>query len=426
MLLRELLTEMGSSYGTVFVRKDCDPSVGIELLAQSDMFAAEPQGRVIRRDSMANPERHEIKKWQVLLAGAGTLGKTELYGRAIIADDRLSGKCVGPDAMSLTFKEPSSDFALFAYAFLAGPTGVGAIRSTSYGTKILRFREDLLGSLPIPEVEAPTCHRVANLIRRCVQKRESYLVELKAARAVVESLPEMRDAHAMCSQRRARAVVWRGALPTLVGRTYASTGDALQYLGRAWPGRLGDLLLPNGLFYGLLRKRTPCAEGQGVAMIGQRDVMSIRQIPEWIAVPRISRASLFADPGSLVMSAVGGVGEGHSLGSVAIVSPRIARFAFSQHLLRIQPVAGYGAELHAYLSTTVGRSLLRSTVAGTIVLQMRLDFLRMLPAPLLDNAQRGIIAAHHARAINALDSADEAEAEAIRIVEEEVLPPWLI
>jgi len=57
---------------------------------------------------------------------------------------------------------------------------------------------------------------------------------------------------------------------------------------------------------------------------------------------------------------------------------------------------------------------------------MRLDFLRMLPAPLLDNAQRGIIAAHHARAINALDSADEAEAEAIRIVEEEVLPPWLI
>jgi hypothetical protein len=47
------------------------------------MFAAEPMGRVIRMDSMARPERHRIRRWQVLIAGAGTLGDNELYGRSI-------------------------------------------------------------------------------------------------------------------------------------------------------------------------------------------------------------------------------------------------------------------------------------------------------------------------------------------------------
>src|SRR5579871_5596056 len=79
--LGSLLSSMGPAYGTVFTRIDCEREFGIELLSQSDMFAAEPQGRVIRRDSMPNPDDHKIQKWQVLIAAAGTLGETELYGR---------------------------------------------------------------------------------------------------------------------------------------------------------------------------------------------------------------------------------------------------------------------------------------------------------------------------------------------------------
>lgn len=188
--LRELLSAMGPAYGTVFTRLDCAPEHGIELLSQADMFAAEPTGRVIRRDSMAKPERHEIERYQVLLAGAGTLGENELYGRALIADQRLVGKYVGPDSMTLVFHEPGADFSLFAYAFLASPTGVSAIRSTSYGTKILRFRDDLLGSLPIPLADGPTIKRVASGVRRALEAREEYQRELHRARSVLEELPE--------------------------------------------------------------------------------------------------------------------------------------------------------------------------------------------------------------------------------------------
>ena len=92
--LGSLLRELGAAYGTVFTRLDCSPEHGIELISQSDMFATETAGRVIRRDSMANPDRHRVRRWQVLIAGAGTLGENELYGRCIIADGRLTGKYV--------------------------------------------------------------------------------------------------------------------------------------------------------------------------------------------------------------------------------------------------------------------------------------------------------------------------------------------
>jgi hypothetical protein len=53
------------------------------------MFAAEPFGRTIRRDSMPRPTNHEVKKWQLLIAGAGQMSGNNLFGRTIIADERL-------------------------------------------------------------------------------------------------------------------------------------------------------------------------------------------------------------------------------------------------------------------------------------------------------------------------------------------------
>ena len=62
--LGTMLTSMGQAYGSVFTRIDCERQYGVELLSQSDMFSAEPQGRIIRRDSMPNPDNHMIRKWQ--------------------------------------------------------------------------------------------------------------------------------------------------------------------------------------------------------------------------------------------------------------------------------------------------------------------------------------------------------------------------
>src|SRR3954468_15459999 len=74
--LKELLVGMGAAHRRAFTRIDCHPDYGVELVSQTDMFAAEPLGRVIRMDSMPMPERHRIYCWEIVVAAGGTLGET--------------------------------------------------------------------------------------------------------------------------------------------------------------------------------------------------------------------------------------------------------------------------------------------------------------------------------------------------------------
>ncbi len=423
--LGALVSGMGPAYGAVFVRLDCERQHGVELIAQADMFAAEPEGRIIRRDSMARPERHLVKRWQVLIAGAGTLGENELYGRAIIADGRLAGKYVGPDAMVLTFNEPEADQSLFTYAFLLSRVGLKAIRATSCGTKILHPRKDLLAAIPVPVPPPSTCSRVARLIRRCVEQRERQIRELQAARRLLEDFPEMREAHSMCAERVARAVLWAGPLPTIGAWNCASAGEALQYLQRKWSGRLGDILEDQGLFNGPRFARIPCSEPHGVEFMSQRDAFLVRPIPRRIAHPGFDDRLLFVPEGATMVGGHGTLGEGEIFGRAMFVHGRFSRIAFTQDLLRVLPRKRHRYVAYAFLTTLVGLRLLRSTAVGTKILSMRLDLLRQLPYPDLQSAERESVERHVVASVQARESADRAEAEAVRVVDEEVFPSWL-
>jgi hypothetical protein len=423
--LRELVADLGSGYATVFARIDCDRGHGVELLSQSDMFAAEPEGRIIRKDSMHHPERHLVRRGQVLIAGAGTLAPTELYGRAILADARLEGKYVGQDSLIIEFIQPDDDLTLFAYAYLASPTGLRALRSTSYGTKILRIRKDMLADLPIPRASSEIVGRVASLVRQCVRERENYMRELTAARALVDEAPLMREARQLCAERKSRTVLWSGALRTMSAWTYASAGGALELLQRAWPGRLADVLAPNGVYNGPRFARVVCESPHGIPFMSQRDAFLIRPVPRRIVHPGFSDRLLRAAEGTVMVGGHGTLGEGEIFGKAMLVHGGFVEAAFTQDLLRVVPANGMSEEIYAFLTTQVGMRLLRSTAVGTKILSMRLDLLRELPFPDLDEVHRASIGRHVRASVAARADAEVAEAEVLRIVEEEVLPEWL-
>src|SRR6476620_1509141 len=72
----------------------------------------------------------------------------------------------------------------------------------------------------------------------------------------------------------------------------------------------------------------------------------------------------------------GTLGEGEIFGQVALATPDLAVSGVSEHLLRIQARGDdENALLYAYLSTLVGRRLLRSTGVGTKLLSLRHDLL---------------------------------------------------
>jgi hypothetical protein len=423
--LGSVLQSMGPAYGSVFTRIDCERASGVELITQGDMFAAEPEGRRIRMDSMARPERHRVRRWQILIAGAGTLGENELYGRAIIADGRLVDRFVGPHAMVLTFEDEGGPLNLYTYAFLCSSIGVKAVRAASFGTKILGVRKDVLSELPVPLADDETMKRVSVLIRRAVEQRERYAARLRTARGVVESLPAMRDAVAMCGTSRARCITWDGKLPTINAWTFASTGDALGMLSRVWKGRLGEVIPETGLFNGPRFARIPVREPFGIEFMSQRDGFLMKPVPRRIAHPGFSDKQLFVPRGSLLVGGHGTLGEGEIFGRCIYVTERLSRSAFTQDLLRLQPVEGAGPLVFAFLSTTVGFRLLRSCAVGTKILSLRPDLLRALPLPEVSAPDAKRVREAVEESCEAREEAERCEVEAVRIVEQEVLPKWL-
>ncbi len=423
--LREIVRKFGPAYGTVFTRKDCHPDHGIELLSQSDMFAAEPRGRVIRRDSMQDPERHLVQRGQVLIAGAGTLGENEIYGRALLADERLAGKYVGPDSMTLVFENSDDDFSLFAYAWLASPTGVQIVRSTSYGTKLLRFRAELLQSLPVPLASANVVARVASLVKKCAKEREAWLREVLAARAAINSLAEM-EVFSHAAPRATRSLVWSGALPSLCAWNYlAGSSNALASLKSAWKSTVADYLNVNSpLHHGGRLIRMPCSAPHGVDFLSQRDVFMARPVPQRIVAP-LNADWVYARAGQILMAADGQVTSGSLFGRIELADAGFVGSALTEHIMRINPLRGLGEGLAAFLSTVTGQALVRSTATGTSVPKARMDLLLSLPAPPpdCDAVKEARIAMR--RSISRRLAATAAEAEAIRIIEEEVLPQWL-
>jgi hypothetical protein len=423
--LREVVKAFGPAYGTVFTRMDCQPDRGVELVTQSDMFAAEPQGRVIRRDSMPEPERHLIKRGHILIAGAGTLGENEIYGRALFADNRLAGKYVGPDAMTLVFEDSDDDFSLFSYAWLASPTGVQALRATSYGTKILRFREDLLTALPVPLASNSIVRRVAGLIRQCTSARERYAAKIREARHLLEQMPDMLHALEACTTRSRRSVLWSGPLPSIRAWNFAAGGGIVRLLGQRWKTQLRDVLLADGIFNGPRFARVECLPPHGVDFLSQRDVFMIRPVGRRIMVPDIPKRLLFVPRNALLVGSHGQMNEGSIFGKVEMASFAGWRSGVTQDILRVLAQDRYRELAYAFLSTTVGQWLLKSTAVGTSIPSMRVDLLERLPFPdpssvPLDDIRQRILKAEEARI-----AADEAEAAAIRIIEEEVLPQWL-
>ena len=95
----------------------------------------------------------------------------------------------------------------------------------------------------------------------------------------------------------------------------------------------------------------------------------------------------------------------------------------TEDITRVRPRVGLGEGLYAFLSTTVGLSLLRSTAYGTSIPGMREDLLARLPIPDITSLRHAV--KHVQAATTARISAARAESDAIGIVESEVLPAWL-
>lgn len=423
MRLADCVTNLGDSSSRV-TRVECDADYGVRMLGQTDTYAIEPQGKWIRTPESNDLAKLTIRRGDILIAGAGQVGATTLFGRPVIADSRLVGCILGGDTLALNPKTPRIGALLFAY--LLSPTGRDLLVSTAYGTSIPRIHLNLVGNLPVPVCDGKTLDVIVEEASAVVQAREEYAVRISDARAVIERREEMQTALAECRTRQLRTRMWRDTLLGSLGAwNYISAGKALATLRTVWNARLADWLEADGWYYGLLRQRTECTPHHGVPLITQRDALSIRPLPSWIALPDMPRRSLFSEPGTIVMAGRGTLGENELFARPAAITPYLSRFVLTQDLVRVVPKHEWRGPAFAYLSTMVGRRLLRTAAVGTKILQLRKDLQLQLPVPDLTVAEVATINNHYDSAVLAFDRALLAEDRLQHIIEKEVLPKWL-
>jgi hypothetical protein len=181
----------------------------------------------------------------------------------------------------------------------------------------------------------------------------------------------------------------------------------------------------NGVFRGGRYVRTRCTAPHGVDFLSQRDLFLVRPIPQRIVRPPVPDRLLFPPNGSIIAGGKGTLGEGEIFGRCVLTGDDFSNYALTEDVLRIVPKLGFSELCYAFLSTIVGTRFLRSTAVGTKLLTCRESLVRRLPFPEVSTPIQLKTKTSIQNAINARVTAVNAEKEAIRIIETEVLPQWL-
>ncbi len=418
--LGTLVSDVGGSFGVVFTRVDCDAAHGVPLYSQVDTFAAEPEGRTIRRDAMPRPDAQAVRKWQILIAAAGQMGEGNLFGRSILADERLVRGYCGPDSLALTFPDPGKEMNLWVYAFLNTRIGLRAVRSTAYGTSIPRLRPDLIGDLPVPLADDQSRARVAKHVRRCIENRELYLQQLRAATAFLETAePRLGNSEGLYG-----CCVWsvtlRASSNTIAARNHRPAAHVFP------DGTPLSAFLKGGRPRKANRfARTPCSPKYGAPFLGQRDLFLVRPIPQHIRPPS-SIEELRAEPSSIIVAAAGQSGESTLFGRCEL-GDHFAGSLVSEHTLHL--LVNRDEIDHRYLFAVLhcpwGVGALKSCATGSSVPSLDPTLLGSLRIPRLGFKLEAAVAKHIENAYLARSDAERAEATAIETIETEVLPKWL-
>jgi type I restriction enzyme S subunit len=167
--LGRICTSDSLRIGARFKRIDTDQSHGMRLIGQRQAFWISPEGRWISASEA--PEDSRLQDETILIAGRGTLGENEVYGRSTLVTGSWLEHAYSQDFVRIT----SGDRAIpgaYLFAFLRSDAAFRVLRSMSYGGKQQGFHPARLHALHIPVASPTDRERIAATVRSAYQCRD--------------------------------------------------------------------------------------------------------------------------------------------------------------------------------------------------------------------------------------------------------------
>lgn len=145
--LVELVKRGTLTSGVRFKRIDADPSVGLKLIGQKDLFSAEPEGRWIARFCLPSDAWADIGT--ILIAAQGTLGEFEVFCQAAMVYESWADVAFSQHMLRVV-PSPNEIEPGFLFAYLRSQTAFRQLRCMAYGTKLQDLHPGILRQMPVP------------------------------------------------------------------------------------------------------------------------------------------------------------------------------------------------------------------------------------------------------------------------------------
>lgn len=186
--LGELVLPRGIYYGHQFKRLDADPSRGIRLLSQAQVFQDQPQGRWISTRSVPDYREYMVGDGIILVAAQGTMGEGELFGHCQFSRRNFENRMITQHILRVA-PNPERVNPGYLFAFLSSEYGFQLLRSTACGTKLLGFILGLVERIPIPLARREIQDEIGGMVYKAYDNRADALqLENQAQALLTEAL----------------------------------------------------------------------------------------------------------------------------------------------------------------------------------------------------------------------------------------------
>ncbi len=414
------LAELATVYmGQIFRRTYVDdPEYGVPYVSASDLDRTDyPGARLISKRHGRMLETLAIKPGMTVVTRSGVN-----LGWAMLARPDMAGLVGSEDLIRVVAHDPRDEGYLAA--FLCSQPGWLSIRSLIYGTSIKHIEPEQVEQLSIPWLPDAIRREAGERFRDAANRRARSMDLIQRATDhafAAAGFIDLRDGEWHRWGRDLHFV--RRAVPRSL-RAWNFTPRAAAVFERLTSVRHRPLR--RWVAKGSLRKgpgfaRIDADRAHAVQLISQRQLF--RYVPDGrLIAKQYLPPGAFVEPGTVLIASVGTFGEAEVFGRVQYVSRLAARWAYSNHILRVTPAhSQHAGWLYAFLRSRAVFRLLRSFATGSKQQDLHPEMLAELPVPEASDADYEQVQRLVDEAFAMRDRAYEAEQEAKQSILEAVL-----
>ncbi|GKI22689.1 hypothetical protein CE91St19_20910 [Odoribacter laneus] len=385
------------------------PEFGYPFLSNSDVVAAEPF-----MSCKYCSRKYDFDDKAVLKAGMILTGRVGAIGQTSFVPSYLEkAKAMGSDNI-IRIVVKSEYRKGFIYAYLSSKMGQLSFWKYATGGVQPFITETMVGSLPVPNFSEALQKKIDDLILESTKLREDAFDKLKEAQDLI--LNELRI---NISKRYFGKVSISSIMQSHNSRFEANFhisegADIDRYLWSQYKCKpLGNLCTsisrPN------IFKRYYV--NHGITFLGGADIfLATPNSDKQLSKKKTENINdLLIEEGTILLPRSG------TIGNVAWAHAGHAQKLASEDVIRLKPNDILrGGYLFAFLSTSIGRSLIQKHIFGSVIQHVEAPHLSLIPIPILDDR---IISHAHEKVITYSKSMGEAikkESQAIALVEQEI------